>query len=86
MAHGESGRVVERRQQSLFLEDRQRWEPIVLVARRAVFPRRSLGDWKDAATYTEECKEEGLNTALRLLTDDLNAVLEATTVRRPWDK
>jgi hypothetical protein len=41
---------------------------------------------KDAATYTEECKEEGLNTALQLLTDYLNAVPEATTVRRPWDK
>lgn len=47
------------------------------------FPRRSLGDWKVVATYTEEGKGRGLNTALRLLTDGLNAVLEATTVRRP---
>lgn len=37
----------ERRQQSIFLEDRQRWEPIVLAARaERVFPRGSLGDWK----------------------------------------
>jgi hypothetical protein len=42
-----------------FLEDRQRWEPIVLAARaESVFPRRSLGDWKVVATYTEEGRVE----------------------------
>jgi hypothetical protein len=79
---------VERRQQSIFfLRIGSHGSQSCLVARaESVFPRRSLGDCKDAATYTEECKEEGLNTALQLLTDYLNAVPEATTVRRPWDK
>ena len=54
-----------------------------LRERREFFPRGSPGDWKTCSDLHRRRQERGLNTALRLLTDDLNAVLEATTVRRP---